>query len=91
MIEVKPNGRQRFTKIEMNVQPGDRMTGWEIIASLPLEEQRQLNNSALPQAMRDFIGKDYIQKANDDLYGAYIRACEALYEWDGTNWNEVKE
>lgn len=59
------------------IQPRDKQTGWEIIASLPLEEQRKL---PIIHGIGAFtlIGKQEI----------YFKS---LYEWDGTNWVEVKE
>lgn len=84
---VKLSWDEWHSAVPVNI--GDIMTGWEIIAGLPVEEQTQLNNSDLPQAMRDNIGNDFYSRKQNDLYGAYIRACESLYRWNGERWEVV--
>lgn len=69
---------------------GDRMTGWEIIASLPFRDQtnQQMLITAPIAIQRKFsdAGEEY----GDDFI-ALIVAMSALYEYTGDTWVEVAE
>jgi hypothetical protein len=60
------------------------MSGWEVIASLSLEDQRELDLHHLPKAFKDVLN-DYDRRFGRDHY-SFIKACKALYRWDGENW-----
>ena len=79
-----------FKNIMLDVQPGDRMTGWEIIASLPLEKQMNISHSLsnFPEPMRMTVEKG---NQNIIVYVRMIRALNKLYEWTSTGWKEVIE
>ena len=63
----------------MQLQPGDEITGFEIIASLPLE--RQLSTTAMPLGITQrFVELRWQGCLND---AAYIKALCSLYTWNG--------
>lgn len=60
---------------------GEKKTGWMIIASLPLEEQRTWFE--VEKGLNKVLGWEISQF---DIFN-----FEALYEYDGKRWVEVKE
>jgi hypothetical protein len=68
----------------LNLEKDDIMTGWEVIASLSLEAQRELDLYHLPKAFKDVLN-DYDRRFGKDHY-SFIKACKALYRWDGEDW-----
>jgi hypothetical protein len=63
----------------------DQMTGWEIISSLPLEEQQELDLCHLPSAFKKVLN-DYDKRFGKDHY-SFLKACKTLYKWNGSEWN----
>ena len=72
------------------LQKGDRMTGFEIIASLPIEEQREV-----PFALGLFPSpiRESARRQSENIIDAVriLRALNNLYEYNGEGWDEVKE
>lgn len=71
------------------IQRGDRMTGWEIIASLPLDEQQQMMYAEIPEYMKQCQNSTMINALNK--VEGIIFALDTLYEWNGKEWMGVKE
>ena len=70
--------------IHFELQKGDQMTGFEIIASLPLEEQQKIKRHACPE---DFGLKN--GKCTGEEYQCrpcLIQALNSLYTWNGKEW-----
>jgi hypothetical protein len=70
-----------------DAQFGDQMSGYEIVANFPLEQQIGLT------PMPFGITQKFIELRNQGCLNdaAYIKALGTLYEWDGENWIEVCE
>jgi hypothetical protein len=73
----------------VHVSIGDEMTGWEIIASLPLALQQNVYDGDLPQAMKTlyFINRSKYEEEVE----AFTKMAGALYRWNGVSWEAVKE
>ena len=74
---------ESFGKL-LNLEKNDIMTGWEIIASLPLEDQQELDLHHLPEAFKRVL-QDYDRRFGKDHY-SFLKACKTLYKWTGNEW-----
>lgn len=63
-----------------DVQPGDIMTGWEIIAGLPLEEQ--INRTAFQVCCHAY------KTINPKRWN--VDSLCMLYRWNGESWEVVE-
>ena len=72
-IPAEENTKKYLHKVKglVTLQPGEQKTGFEIIASLPLEEQQEWNN---------------IYKVFNDPYTAPWRLLTQIYRWNGKEW-----
>lgn len=59
--------------IQTELQPDDTMTGFEIIASLPLEEQKRIGISKLDNRVGAYVERQFIK-------------LKLLYKWNGKEW-----
>lgn len=87
---LRPISHQEVLEGLLNLQPGDTMTGWEIIAGLPLEEQ-----ASIPCPIH-YLDKNNIRSREDfecheftDCGECISRWCGALYRWNGESWEVV--
>lgn len=81
------NGHSRgleTCKMSLEVCAGDIMTGFEIIASLPLEEQRDLRWGHVPDAFSIVSEQEY-DKIGSKGSGC-ITALQQRYKWNGESW-----
>ena len=73
-----------------DVRVGDAMTGWEIIAGLPLHDQKNLHCE--PSLFPKWLEKEW-QNRFDKTKAATRSLMEALcheYQWNGTSWEVVE-
>jgi len=76
-------------EIPTDITPGDQMTGWEIIASLPMEEQLGEKLKETISKLTNLIGYGHIFEQTKICN--IFEALSTLFEWDGERWNEVNE
>ncbi len=75
-----------FIKNHQAVRKGDTMTGWEIIAGLPVEEQKKMFICNMPDIMQQAY-----ENVNELL--AVDGLCVVLsnfYRWNGESWEVVE-
>ena len=72
---------KKVVGIETQIQTGDIMTGWEIIASLPLEEQTD-SEIAFSRFQKMFMAV-WVDHP-------FVETLCCLYRWNGESW-EVTE
>jgi hypothetical protein len=83
-------GNDALGCIHIDLQPGDEMTGWEIMASLPIEEQQDIfHYDELPEPILTELKRIWNSKTIS-LRDGYMHALCALYLWNGKAW-EVAE
>jgi len=68
-----------LSRIPFEMQEGDELTGFEIIASLPVEEQQRLMIH-LPKVIFEQIRSSLNIKDNIERF---INVCQKLYTWNG--------
>lgn len=71
--------------IETELQEGEPVTGFEIIASLPIEEQQEIWCGNLPEPL-DKVMQERWKKVSE--LAAVLFALRSLYTWNGTKWVE---
>ena len=70
-----------------DVQPGDTMTGWEIMAGLPLEEQLVISIDG-SGCIKDYIAST--DSCDCDCAECFSERLNKLYRWNGESWEVVE-
>jgi hypothetical protein len=85
-------GNDALGCIHIDLQPGDEMTGWEIIASLPIEAQNIECIAGMPKKLKvayDENMKYRVYTIPAILYSLFS-ALRAVYVWNGEAWEVVE-
>ena len=80
--EILKQGNWDAPSYELEIQKGDEMTGFEIIAQLPVEDQVDIGNViSLMSAIR---AKTFYSA--EDFYDALA----AFYKWNSKEWEAIE-
>jgi hypothetical protein len=75
ILKKQDGGYKANWVYNLNVRPGDIMTGWERIASMPLSDQEL-------QKVYDFL-------RGESKNIGWIEWCCRKYRWNGTKWEAI--
>ena len=73
-------------RMHTEISEGDIMTGWEIIAGLPLEEQLVISIDG-SGCIKDYIAST--DSCDCDCAECFSERLNKLYRWNGESWEVV--